>query len=126
MSSASSPVNEALAGYIAGRVKAERVVAVVAEAYYSRDTGSGMRDTLRPVIEVVERAHPGVVELTGTPARPGFAVRLGERPFPKEYEALLRDAVGVVVGTLPASRIPHPGILARIAAAIRRVFTAST
>lgn len=124
MSSATSPVRAVLEEYVAGRVTAERVVAAVTEAYYGGDTGSGMRDALRPVMEVLERAHPGVVELSGTAEAPGFAVKLAERPFPREYEAPLRDAVGTLVGT-HASRIPHPGLFARISAAIRRALTAS-
>lgn len=126
MSSASSPVKAVLEEYVAGRVKAERVVAAVAAAYYGRDAGSGMRDALRPVVEIIERAHPGVIELTGMESHPGFAVRLADRPFPKEYEGSLRNAVGAVLGTLPASRTPHPGLLSRVYSAVRRFFTAST
>jgi hypothetical protein len=124
MSSVTSPVKAVLEAYVAGRVTAERVVAAVAAAYY-RDAGSGMREALRPVMEIVERAHPGVVELVGTAATPGFALRLTERPFPREYEGLLRDSVGRVLGTLPASRLPHPGVWSRLYTAVRRLFTAS-
>ncbi len=135
MSSASSPVRAVLEGYVAGRVKAERVAAAVAAAYY-RETGQGKRETLRPLMEIIERAHPGVVELTGASERPGFGVRLAERPFPKEYEASLRAAVeavlvGHVADTFPVSRVPprplgSPGLVARLFGAIRRFFTAST
>lgn len=129
MSSATSPVKAALEGYLAGRVKAERVAAAVAEEYY-RDTGQGKREMLRPLIEIIERAHPGVVELSAAGQRPGFGVRLAERPFPSEYETQLRAAAeavlgGRVVATFPDSLVPSPGLIARLVAAIRRAFTAS-
>ncbi|MGH7416330.1 MAG: hypothetical protein ACREKB_00935 [Candidatus Rokuibacteriota bacterium] len=121
-----------LQGYVAGRVKAERVVEAVAAAYYG-DGGRGTRDGLRPIMEVAERAHPGVVELAGTPDRPGFAVRLVERPFPREYEGELRKAVEVVLAgaakdaqTRPSSSVPRPRLLSRLYTAVRRLFTAST
>jgi hypothetical protein len=110
---------------VAGRVKAERVVAAVAEAYYGRDAGGGMRDALRPVVEIIERAHPGVIELAASADAPGFAVRGAERPFPKEYEESLRTAVANALGTHPASRISHPGFIGRLVGVIRRLFTAS-
>src|SRR5438105_12337060 len=91
MSSASS-VNDVLTGYAAGRVTAEQLVGVVAAAYYgARDSGLGAR--LKPLVEIIERAHPGVVELSATSDRPGFAVRVAERPFPKRYETELRQGV---------------------------------
>ncbi len=120
-SSASSPVSLAIAGYVAGRVKAEGLVALVSAAYYG-DGGRGTRDGLKPLIDVIQRAAPGVVELAARPggagfairlaerldviqraapgvvelaARPGgagFAIRLAERRFPKRYEAELRRA----------------------------------
>lgn len=115
-------VREELEGFVAGRVKAERVVEVVAAAYYG-EQGAGSREQLRPIIEVIERAHPGVVELAATAERPGFAVRLSERPFPKRYESDLRTAVSGVV-TAPTVPPPAPGLLNRIIRAIRRVFSA--
>jgi len=107
-------------------VKAERVVEAVAAAYYDRDAGSGVREALRPMVELVERAHPGVIHLTGTGDKPGFAVRLAERPFPKEHEVGLRAAATKLLGTHPASPIPHPGLFSRLYTAVRRLFTAST
>jgi hypothetical protein len=127
MSSASSG-NDVLAGYLAGRVTAEQLVGRVAAEYY-RDGRSGQRDALRPVIEVIERAHPGVVELSGSDSSPGFAVRLSARPFPKRYEAELRQAVEQSLQALPVARPTFPdeaprkpGWLGRLVAAIRRVF----
>ncbi len=132
MSSASSPVRETIAGFVAGRVRAERLVTVVAGAYY-RETGSGKRDTLRPLIEVMERAAPGVVELAGTEGGPGFVVQQVERPFPEQYEAELRRAAQAVLsgawpeepgqGTRDRGQTGRgSGVLARILTAVRRVF----
>jgi hypothetical protein len=119
MSSASS-VNDALAGYLAGRVSAQYVVSVVAAEYY-RDAGSGMRDALKPLMDIIERAPPGVVELVGSGERPGFNVQLAERPFPKRYEQELRQAVQAIA-TPPPSPMPRPSLWARIVRAIQRVF----
>ena len=129
MSSASS-VNDALTGYLAGELTAEQLVAAVTAAYY-RDTGHGKRETLRPIIDVVDRAHPGVVELTASDQRPGFDVRMAERRFPKRYQAELKQAVESVLQTFPVSRVAFPegrparvGLLGRIVATVRRLFSA--
>ena len=121
MPSGSSPVKEALEAYVAGRVKAERLVVAVASEFYG-DAGCGMRDALRPLIEVIDRASPGVVELGTLPGGAGFEVRLAERSFPKQHEAELRRAAEAVLSggrmrdagyvkaaetTPPASRITH-------------------
>ena len=121
MPSGSSPVKEALEAYVAGRVKAERLVVAVASEFYG-DAGCEMRDALRPLIEVIDRASPGVVELGTLPGGAGFEVRLAERSFPKQHEAELRRAAEAVLSgggmrdagwehdseaTHPASRIPH-------------------
>jgi hypothetical protein len=74
-------------------------------------------------MEVIERAHPGVVELAGTSEKPGFAVRLAERPFPKKYEPDLREAVSGVVAA-PRSPLPAPSLFTRIITAVRRIFSA--
>jgi len=119
MSSASS-VNDALASYAAGRITAQQLVGVVAAAYYK---GDGSRQMLRPVMDVIERAHPGIVELSASIERPGFAVRLAERPFPKQWEPALRDAAASLSGT--ASNIPprsSHGLFTRVLQAIRRLF----
>ena len=140
MSSASSPVRAVLEGYVAGRVQAERVAAAVAEAYYGDPKGlpggrggRGTREGLKPLMEIVERAHPGVIALAGTAEKPGFAVRLAERPFPKEYEGALREAVQAVLAggvtdarTRPPSPVPPPGLWSRLYSAVRNLFTAST
>jgi hypothetical protein len=131
MSSVTSPVRAVLEGYVAGRVTAERVVAAVAAAYYG-EGGQGKGEGLKPLMEIIERAHPGVIELSGTAEKPGFGVRLAERPFPREYEAGFREAVQAVLGrhvpdarTRPPSPFPRPGLLSRLYTAVRRFFTAS-
>ena len=121
MPSASSPVKDALESYVAGRVKAERLVVTVAAEYY-RDSGNGKRETLRPLIDVIDRASPGIVELGTATGGPGFDIRLAERPFPKQHEPELRRAAEAVLSgcgmrdagweydgeaTHPASRISH-------------------
>jgi len=129
MSSALS-VNETLSGYLAGRVTAAELSAVVAGEYY-REPGTGKRETWQPIMDVVERAHPGVVELKAADQSPGFEVRLAERPFPKRYDAELRQAVERVLQTFPVSRFPvpdkppgKPGLFRRIVAAVRKLFGA--
>lgn len=123
MSSGSS-VNDALAGYAAGRLTAEQLVGVVAAAYYEK-RGLGSGEWLRPVMDVIERAHPGIVELRGATDRPGFVVRLQERPFPKQFESALREAAASATGTpTNHSPLPTPGLLTRILRAIRTLFSA--
>src|SRR2546423_5814482 len=92
----SSSVRQEVEGYVAGRVKAERLVIAVAAAYY-RETRNGKRETLQPLIDVIDRASPGIVELGIVPGGAGFEVRLAERPFPKQYEAELRRAAEAVL-----------------------------
>src|SRR5438552_12813662 len=145
-SSASSPVSLAIAGYVAGRVEPGRLVALVSAAYYG-DGGTlkdslpvgGTRDGLKPLMDVIERAAPGVVELAGKAGGAGFDIRLAERPFPKRYEAELRRAAETYLlreqageeagdgGTLKDSlTVGGKGaVLARVFGAIRRLFTAS-
>ena len=138
-SSASSPVSLAIAGYVAGRVEPGRLVALVSAAYYG-DGGTlkdslpvgGTRDGLKPLMDVIERAAPGVVELAGRPGGAGFAIRLAERPFPKRYEAELRRAAETYLllegGTLKGSLAVEgkgDGLVGRALAAIRRLFSAS-
>ncbi|HEX4628623.1 MAG TPA: hypothetical protein VH137_07520 [Gemmatimonadales bacterium] len=130
---ATSPVKDTLEGYLAGRVNAERVVIALAAAYYGRDGGRGTRDGLGPLIEVIDRASPGIVELESDPGRAGFGIRLAERPFPPQYEVELRQAVESylasarttgVIAAPPASG-PSTGVVARIVGAIRRLFLTS-
>src|SRR2546427_4381762 len=132
MPSASSPVKDALESYIAGRVKAERLVIAVSAAYY-RDAPNGNRETLQPLIDVIDRASPGIVELGIVSGGAGFEIRLAERPFPRQYEPELRRAAEAVLSGCgmrdagcgnsaaaahPPSRIPH------LVSWIRRLFRA--
>ncbi len=124
-SSASSPVSLAIAGYVAGRVKPEGLVALVSAAYYG-DGGRGTRDGLKPLIDVIQRAAPGVVELAARPGGAGFAIRLAERPFSKQYEAELRRAAeNYLLKNSLAVEGKGDGLVGRALAAIRRLFSAS-
>ena len=133
MPSGSYPVNEALEAYVAGRVKAERLVIAVSAAYY-REAGNGKRETLQPLMDVIDRASPGIVELGTVQGGSGFDVRLAERPFPKQHEPELRRAAEAVLSgggmrdagwehdseaTHPASRISLPGIVSWIRSLFR-------
>jgi len=126
----SSSVRREVEGFVAGRVKAERLVIAVAAAYY-REAGNGKRETLRPLIDVIDRASPGIVELGIVPGGTGFEVRLAERPFPKEYERELRQAAETVLGRGEAREKAgeggpaRPGLVARLVGAVRRLFGAS-
>src|SRR2546426_8357663 len=96
MPSASSPVKDALEGYVTGRVKAERVVIAVSAAYY-REAENGTREALQPLIDVIDRASPGIVELGTATGGAGFDIRLAERAFPKQHATQLRRAAEVVL-----------------------------
>ena len=125
-SSATSSIRLVLEGYLAGRVKAERVVAEVAIAHY-KDARGERSDGLRPIVDVIERAAPGVVELAAAENRPGFLIRAAERPFPREYEEQLRLAVEMVLreggaGKGEGGAPTQVGFLSRVLAAVRRVF----
>jgi len=133
-SSASSPVRLAIAGYVAGRVTPERLVAVVSAAYYGdggalkdSPTVGGKRDGLKPLMDVVERAAPGVVELAARPSGAGFEIRLAERPFPKQYEVELRRAAETYLLREEAGEGGREKgvLLSRVLGVIRRLFTAS-
>ncbi len=136
----SSPVKEALESYLAGRVKAERLVIAISAEYY-REARDGRRDALQPLIDVIDRASPGIVELGTATGGPGFDIRLAERPFPKQYEAELRRAAEAVLSgcgmrdagwehdseaTHLASRIPHLGSrISHLVSWIRSLFRGS-
>ena len=136
----SSSVEETLEGYVAGRVKAERLIIAVAATYYGREGTPGVRDGLGPLIEIIDRASPGIVELGGVAGGrggsgggQGFDIRLAERSFPKKHEQELRRAAEAYVSShrttgvipTPAALMTTPGVLARIVGTIRRLFSAS-
>ncbi|HEY7193979.1 MAG TPA: hypothetical protein VH439_09595 [Gemmatimonadales bacterium] len=94
----------------------------MATAYYE---GVGSGEWLRPVMDVIERAHPGIVELSASTEKPGFAVRLAERPFPRQWEPALRQAAARISGTeTNHSPLPTLGFFTRIVQAIKKVFSA--
>jgi len=128
----SSSVRRELEGFVAGSVKAERLVIAVSAEYY-RDSRNGNRETLQPLIDVIDRASPGIVELGIVSGGAGFEIRLAERPFPKEYEAELRRTAETVlrgttdVGAQHAAPLPDwptRGLIARVVSAVRRLFRA--
>ena len=103
---------------------------MVAEAYYG-DKGTGTEEWLRPLVEIIERAHPGIVQLTGSPGRPGFAIQLAERPFPKGYEPDLKRAAAAILVTLgeeqreTGEESRPAGLVGRLLGSVRRLFSAS-
>jgi hypothetical protein len=146
-SSASSAVRTLLAGYLDGRVPADRLIPALAAEYY-RTGDQRTRDALRPIMDVIERAAPGVGQLARTAGGAGFDIRLAERTFPASDEAELRRAVSstlgawgggggggggkAAVGTPAGEGVPKgqrepeaPGFLTRIFQAVRRLFSAS-
>jgi hypothetical protein len=125
----SSSIRRELEGFVAGRVNPERVVIAVSAAYY-RDSRNGNRETLQPLIDVIDRASPGIVEIGVVAGGAGFEIRLAERPFPTEYEAELRRAAETVlrgthdVGAQHAAPLPKsPGVIALLVSAVRRLFS---
>lgn len=129
MSSASSAARELLAAYVAGRVPAVRLVPAIAVEYY-RSPDAGQRAALRPIMEVIERAAPGVARLARTESGAGFDVQLAERPFPETFETSLREAAAGALAqweTAPAGGVgPGPGFWSRLIERVRRLFSAST
>jgi hypothetical protein len=121
----SSAVRRELEEFVAGRGTAQQVVIAAAVAYY-RDARSGMRDALRPLVEVIDRASPGIIELGSVAGGSGFDIRLAERPFPRAYEEALRQAAVAALGELPAVTPPPPeGFLSRMLGALQRLFSGS-
>src|SRR5439155_22781291 len=125
----SSSVRRELEGFVAGSVKAERLVIAVSAAYY-RDSRNGNRETLQPLIDVIDRASPGIVELGIVSGGAGFEIRLAERPFPKECEPELRRAAEAVLGRGEAREkageggSAQPVLVARLVGAVRRLLGA--
>lgn len=126
---------------MAGRLPADRFVAVVAGRFYG-SAGPAEREALRPVLELAERAAPGVVSLERRDDGAGFEVRVIERLFPASYETALRGAAATALQTgwtelapaahstagsaAAATGAKDPGWLARLVGAVRRLFSASS
>ena len=132
MFSGSSAARELLAAYVAGQMPADRLVSAIAAEYY-RSPDARQRATLRPVMEVIERAAPGVARLARTEAGAGFDIQLAERPFPEAFESSLKEAVASVLaaewGAAPqvaaADVATGLGFWSRLVGRVRRLFSAS-
>ncbi|HEU5467404.1 MAG TPA: hypothetical protein VFU75_10980 [Gemmatimonadales bacterium] len=96
-----SSTRETLAEYVGGRIKADRLVAAVAAAYY-RERKALKGEGWRELIAVIERGAPGVVELAAAEGK-GFEIKLAERPFPSAFEPALRAAAQRALSEVPAS-----------------------
>ncbi len=132
MSSGSSVARELLAAFVAGRVSADRLVPAIAAEYY-RTPDAAQRDALRPVMEVIERAAPGVARLARTEAGAGFEIQLAERSFPETYESSLKEAAanalegswGAAPTATTGSIATGSGFWSRLIERVRRLFSAS-
>jgi hypothetical protein len=130
MSSASSVARELLAEYVAGRVPAVRLVPAIAVEYY-RSPDVKHREALRPVMDVIERAAPGVAHLARTESGAGFDIQLAERPFPETFETSLKEAAAGALalwGTVASAGAvaTGSGFWSRLIDRVRRLFSAST
>src|SRR6266699_3134425 len=123
MPSGSSPVKETLESYVAGRVKAERLVIAVSAAYY-RESENGTREALQPLMDVIYRASPGIVELITVQGWSGLDVRLA-----RAAEAVMsREDVRAENGRearreAGEGETAQQGIVARLVAAVRGLFS---
>jgi|SRR5579859_2353567 len=99
--SSSSSARDALAGYVGGRIMADRLVAAVAAAYY-RERKALKGEGWRELIAVIERGAPGVVELAAAEGK-GFEIKLAERPFPSAFEPALKAAAQKALAETPTS-----------------------
>ncbi|HEX4562358.1 MAG TPA: hypothetical protein VH113_11045 [Gemmatimonadales bacterium] len=125
--SSTSSTDEIIRGYLAGRVRPDRVVAAVAAAYY-RDRKALKGAGWRELIAVIERASPGVVELAAAEGR-GFEVKLAERPFPPAFEPALKAAAQKALAETPGSissdttaPAPSRGFFARMVDRVLQIF----
>lgn len=139
----SSPVSQVLADYVAGRATAEALVRAVRAAHYGEATRT--EPAWHALVETIERAMPGTLELTGTTDAPGFALRPLARPVAGPEEAELRAAARQALAALALSGTPALGtpvtapappgsppgrrtggsLWARVLRGLRRLFSAS-
>jgi hypothetical protein len=128
-SSSSSAAKELLAAFVAGRVPAVRLVPAIAVEYY-RSADAKQRAALQPLMDVIERAAPGVARLARTESGAGFDIQLAERPFPETFETSLKEAAaGALAGwgtAAPAGAVVGAGFWSRLIDRVRRLFSAST
>jgi hypothetical protein len=133
-SSSSSAARALLETFVGGRLPADRLVPVIAAEYY-RTGDRQKREALRPLMDVIERAAPGVAQLARAEGGAGFDIRLAERPFPSAFEEELRQAAaGVLAGAWGGSGAPSVeatgsvamGFWSRLLGRVRRLFSAST
>lgn len=130
-SSSSSAAKDLLAAFVAGRVPAARLVPAIAAEYY-RSPDVRQRAALRPLMEVIERAAPGVARLARTETGAGFDIQLAERPFPDTFESSLKEAALTALaggwGPAPsaaAGGVTGGGFWSRLIERVRRLFSAS-
>ncbi|HKE92433.1 MAG TPA: hypothetical protein VKB45_19025 [Gemmatimonadales bacterium] len=107
-----------------------RLVPAIAVEYY-RSPDARHRAALRPVMDVIERAAPGVARLARTESGAGFDIQLAERPFPDTFETSLREAAAGALaewGTAGSANAagPESGFWSRLIGRVRRLFSAST
>lgn len=106
-----------------------RLVPAIAVEYY-RSPDTKQRAALRPVMDVIERAAPGVARLARTESDAGFDIQLAERPFPETFEMSLKEAAAGALeqwGTPPsAGTAAGAGFWGRLVDRVRRLFSAST
>jgi hypothetical protein len=132
--SSDSSLRALLEAFTAGRVPAERAATALAAAYYARPAAAPA--ALRELIGIVERAAPGIVELTGREGGPGFDVRPVGRPFPAGVESELRRATAALLATEWNAGMPEGPVGAvgpvggarwwdRLVRAVRRLFSAT-
>lgn len=126
-----SSTRDVLAGYVEGRIKADRLVATVAATYY-RERKALRGDGWRELIAVIERGAPGVVELSASEGEgKGFEIRLAERPFPAQYEPALKAAAQKALSETPGGLTaegagstgqPPRGFFGRLVDRVRAIF----
>jgi len=126
----SSAVNQVLADYVAGRAGVGELVRAVRTAHYG--AAARAEPAWQALVETIERAVPGMLELSSTAGTPGFALRPLEDSVSTAHEAQLREAAQAVLAALPsggdAARVSaqplavRPPLWRRIVRTVRRLF----
>ena len=97
-------VNHVLAEYVAGRTGVGDLVRAVRAAHYGADARSD--PTWRALVETIERALPGKLELSSAAGSPGFALTPLEESVSQVHQTQLREAVQAVLAALPSVDAP--------------------